>query len=176
MQSESPVLSANRLKLRAPRLTDLPPLYALAEDHKDSFLDDDHDFNLEYAQAILNDPQTIIIDDHDYAVGVLWFDETVKGLRSSIHILFRPRYWPLIKSQQTIAQALDLAFEQLGVERIYAYPLDHQKAALNLLKEHHFYSHKPLRGYAWVKGKKADLIFHELKRTSWEKHRGSIGR
>jgi len=172
MKSESPVLSASLLKLRAPRVTDLPPLYALAEDHKHKFLDDYHDFDLEYAKRILNNPHTLIIDDHDYAVGVFWFDDTVDDLHSTIHMLIRPEYFRKFLKQGLGAEVINTAFESLGVLRLYGFPMSTQGSAIKILKKHHFYSHIPWRSHTKQQGKRVDTIFLELKRSTWEKKNG----
>lgn len=160
------------LTLRKPNKLDLPPLYNLAMDHASKFLDDYHSFNLEYAQLIIEDPDTIIVDDNGFAAGVVWFDDKVPELRASIHFLLRPEYWLKFYKNKLPDRVIQQTFDDLKLERIYAYPMDNQHTAIKILKRLGFFSHLPWRSNTRQQGKKRDVIFHELKRSNWSKRNG----
>ena len=104
------------LTLRKPNKLDLPPLYNLAIDHASKFLDDYHSFDVEYAQLIIDDPDTIVVDDNGFAAGVVWFDDKVPELRASIHFLLRPEYWLSFYKHSLHKQIIQQAFEEQGLE------------------------------------------------------------
>ncbi len=161
------------LTLRPPTLLDLPPLYSLAMDHKDKFLDDYHTFSVDTARRIMSCPHTQVIDDGYYPVGAYWFTDITDDLHAEIHMLVAPAAWRSVLKEQISAQVLDYAFGSLGISRVYAFPMSTQQGAIKLLKKHHFYAHLPWRSHTKQAGKRVDTIFLELKRSTWEKKHGN---
>lgn len=157
------------LKLRAPLAHDLPPLYNLAIDQADKFLDDYESFDLSYAQDVLADPYTLVIDDHGYACGVVWFNNTLDDLHTEMHVLVRPEYWRQVIKQDVLPQAVTKTFAEMCVGKILCKPMHTQKSALRLLRKYKFYEHKPWRKHTRQKGVKVDVILFELRKNYWEK-------
>jgi RimJ/RimL family protein N-acetyltransferase len=138
-------------------------------DHQVKFMDDYHEVTVPYLQAIADDPATLIIDDHGYAAGVIWFDDTVDNLRTAMHILIRPEYWRPVIQQDILPQAATKTFEKLGVGKILAFPMSTQKTAIRVLRRYGFYEHKPWLKHTRQNGVKVDVIMFELRRKYWEK-------
>lgn len=158
------------LHLRPANPLDLPPLYALAEDHKHKFLDDYTTFSPDYARLLLADENTLVIDDgYGYAVGAFWFDDTRDDLHTTIHMLIRPEYYRALVKADLGKLSADHAFYKMGVARIYAFPMHTQTNAIKYLKRYGFYSHLPWRSHTKQGGKRVDTIFMELKKSNWEK-------
>ena len=157
------------LTLRPPTEDDLPPLCVLAHDHSQKFLDDYHEITLAYAQSLLADPDSIVIDDGGYPVGLVWFDDKVPGLHSSIHFLLRPECWRAFMREKTAKAVIDKAFEAQGLHKLCAYTMDNQHTAAKLLKSLGFYEHQVWRSHTHQNGKRMDVTFWELKKSKWLK-------
>lgn len=151
---------------------DLPPLYNLAEDNASKFLDDYHSFDLSYATEVLNDPNTIVVDDSGFPVGVFWFNETLDDLHTQFHFLARPEYFRRILEQDICGKAADLTFARMKVGKMLAQAMHTQTSAIKLLRRYGFYEHKPWHKHTRQNGVKVDIINFELKRSFWEKKRG----
>jgi RimJ/RimL family protein N-acetyltransferase len=160
------------LTLRKPTPLDLPPLYNLAEDRKSDFLDDYHDFSLEYAKRLLEDEDTIIIDDNGFAAGAVWFTEKREDLHAQMHLLIRPEYWRRCFKEDIFNKIVDFSFENVKVSKLLAQVMDTQKTALKILRKYGFFEHKPWHKHTKHKGVKVDIINFELKKGYWEKKRG----
>jgi len=157
------------LTLRKPNEKDVPPLTLLAHDHGTKFLDDYHEITLEYCYSILNDDDTLVIDDNGFPVGVVWFDDKIKGLHSSIHFLIRPECWKQFLKQELHKAVISKSFEEQDIKKLCAYTMHNQKTAIKLLKKLGFYEHKVWRSHTHQQGKCMDVTFFELKRSSWMK-------
>lgn len=160
------------LILRKPTLIDLPPLYALAEDHRHKFLDDYTSFDLVFAQEVLINMPSAVIDDHGYACGVAWFDPVRDDLHAEIHLLINPQYWRRVIRQDVLRDLLNWGFEALGVNKIIARPMSTQKDAMRVLRRYSFYEHKPFYKHTRQKGVIVDEIVFELRRGYWNKING----
>ncbi len=171
MTSQSAPLSTpspSALNLRKPSVYDLPPLYALAMDTSAKFLDDYHEVDISYAQEVLNDPNTLIIDDGYYPVGAAWWTDVLDDLHAEIHLLVKPGAWRRFLSSGLGHEILGHGFKAVGVARQYAFMMHTQTSAIKILKRHGFYSHMPWRAHTKQGGKRVDTIFMELKRSKWE--------
>jgi RimJ/RimL family protein N-acetyltransferase len=158
------------LSIRPPSPLDLPPLYALAVDHKGKFLDDYSDFDADFARYVLALPGTLIMDDYGYAAGVAWFDDQVDDLRATMHLLVRPEAWRQVIKQGLLPAVVDSAFDTLGVAKILAEPMSSQKGAIKLLRKYKFYEHKPFYKHTKQGGIIVDTILFELRRKFWRQH------
>ena len=156
------------LTLRKPKERDII-LYNLASDHAQKFLDDYHEINKDYAFYLINDKDTIVIDDKEFPVGVVWFDQKIPGLHSSVHFLIRPEYWKQFLKQELHKACITQAFEEQDIKKLCAYTMNNQKTAVKLLKMLGFYEHKVWRSHTHQQGKCMDVTFFELKRSSWNK-------
>jgi RimJ/RimL family protein N-acetyltransferase len=159
------------LILRAPIPYDLPPIYALAMDEKDKFLDDYQVFDLDYAKELIASPHARIIDDHGYAAGIVWFDETRDDLHTQMHVLVKPEYWKQVIQLDLLPQAADWCFDTMNVAKILAEPMSTQKGAIKLLRKYKFYEHKPFYKHTKQKGVIVDVIPFELRKNYWRKLR-----
>lgn len=157
------------LILRKPNSKDIPPLTMLAYDHGSKFLDDYHEITKEYSLFLLQDADTIVIDDNSFPVGVVWFDEKIPGLHSSIHFLIRPECWKQFLKQELHKAIISKAFEEQDIKKLCAYTMNNQKTAVKLLKMLGFFEHKVWRSHTYQQGKCMDVTFFELKRSSWIK-------
>lgn len=159
------------LILRPPTPHDLPPLYNLAMDERDKFLDDYTTFDLEYAKVVVTSPHALVIDDYGYAAGIVWFDDTREDLHTSMHVLVKPEYWKQVIKLDLLPQAADWAFDNMGVGKILAEPMSTQKGAIKLLRKYKFYEHKPFYKHTKQKGVIVDVIHFELRKNYWRKLR-----
>jgi len=160
------------LTLRPPSPLDLPTLYALAVDHQDKFLDDYTEIDLDYAQQIIADPGTQIIDAYGYAVGAVWFSERKDDLHASVHALINPKYYRAILKEDILGKAVDWAFDTLGVGKVLAEAMSTQSTALSLLRRYKFYEHKPFYKHTKQRGVIVDVIWFEARKNFWRKQRG----
>jgi RimJ/RimL family protein N-acetyltransferase len=162
----------NVLTLRKPEPRDLAPVFNLANDYGSKFLDDYHEVSDAYIVQMMHDPFSFIVADNGFPIGLVWFTDKLDDLHSEIHFLIRPEYWrPFIK-QKLGAEIISQAFVEQNVLRFYAYTMDNQRTAFKLLKSLHFFSHKPWMSHTKQAGKRRDVTFHELKRSTWRKQNG----
>lgn len=157
------------LTLRPPTERDIAPLYNLADAHATKFLDDYHEISLKYANSLLSDPDSLVIDDSGFPVGLVWFDDKVPGLHSSIHFLLNPEFWRAFLRESTAIKVINHAFESQDIIKLCAYTMDNQKTASKLLKSLGFYQHQVWRSHTHQDGKRRDVTFWELKKSSWNK-------
>lgn len=160
------------LTLRLANLLDIPPLYALACDKKHLFLDDYHEIDLEYAHGLCNSRASLIIDHYDYPAGAVWFDDQLEDLHCQMHVLVNPKYWRQVIKQDILPQAVDWAFDCLGVNKILAEPMSTQKGAIQLLRKYKFYEHKPWYKHTKQNGVLVDVIRFEARKNYWRRLRG----
>lgn len=163
------------LTLRPSNLLDLPPLYALANDYKSQFLDDYHDIDLEYAQGLCNSGACLVIDDFGYPAGAVWFSDQVDDLHCQVHVLVHPKHWREVIRRDILPQAVDWAFENLGVGKILAEPLSTQKTAMRLLRKYRFYEHKPWYKHTKQGGVVVDVTRFEARKNYWRRLRYGNG-
>ena len=161
------------LTLRAPSPLDLPTLYALALDHKGKFLDDYTEFDLDYAQAILASPTTLVIDEYGFAVGAVWFDDTLEGIRTTVHGLIRPEKVRALIKDDIFGKAVDWAFEEMRVKKVIAECMSTMQMAQGLLRRYKFQEHRPFFKHTKQNGVLVDVIWFEAKRHYWSKMRGN---
>lgn len=162
------------LILRPSNLLDLPPLYSLASDTKHLFLDDYSDFDLEYAHGVCNSRATLIIDHYDYPAGAIWFEDQVDDLHCQVHVLVHPKHWRQVLKQDILGQAVDWAFNNLGVNKILAEPMSTQKTAIRLLRKYQWYEHKPWYKHTKQGGITVDIIRFESRKNYWRQYRNGI--
>ena len=148
---------------------DLPPSFNMFVDQAGKFLDDFHEVTLPYVQEILADAHTLVVDDHGYALGVIWFDDTVGDLHTTMHVLFRPEAWRAVIRQNILPKAATHAFKTMGVGKLLAFPMRTQKTAIKVLRKYKFYEHKPWYKHTRYQGIKVDIIMFELRKKYWEK-------
>lgn len=159
------------LSLRPANILDLPPLYALASDKKRLFLDDYHSFDLDYAREILDSGTCLIIDDHGYPAGVIWFSDQLDDLHCQVHTLVDPKHWREILKLDILGQGMDWAFETLGIAKILAECLSTQSTALRILRKYKFYEHKPFYKHTRQGGVVVDVIRFEARKNFWRRSR-----
>lgn len=160
------------LTLRPALIVDIPPLTTMLEDQCDKYYDDYTVFDPLYVVHLVKSGELLSIDHAGYAVGCVWYAEKQDDLHVRLHFLVRPKWLKTCIKQRVFEDAIDYAFDVLGVQKIKARPFEFQKGAIKLLNRYKFKHLGYERNETRKNGKLVDVVPFELHAKYWKRWKG----
>lgn len=152
---------------------DIPTIWCLADEHKDSYLRDDEELTRSFVMELVNNGEVVVCHDGGLPFGMFWVADITDNLHGTIHFLCDPKRLKDILRHDIIAKFIDRAFVVYNVEKLKGLAVETQTTALKLLARHRFFRVGKLINETRVKGKPTNVVLFELQRHYWQKLRGN---
>lgn len=160
--------------LRLANKLDIPVVWCIADDYKESFLEDGESIEKQLLfDLVANCDLVVCVDTIDGLPWGFFYIAEANDLarHGTIHFLCRPERLKDVLKYDLIGQFIDKAFIMYNIDKIKGRAIATQSTAQKLLARNRFFKVGTLLNETVVQKKRVNVVLFELQKHYWQKMR-----
>lgn len=160
--------------LRLANKLDIPTVWCIADDYKESFLEDGESIEKQLLfDLVANCDLVVCVDTPDGLPWGFFYIAEANDLarHGTIHFLCRPHRLKDVMKYDLIGQFIDKAFIMYNIDKIKGRAISTQSTAQKLLARNRFFKVGTLLNETVVQKKRVNVVLFELQKHYWQKMR-----